>query len=81
MSTGEDRKPIFEVPTIREYYMDLDFVLNVISDGPTKSFAFRRLKYLSSGWEMYNLLNEYKEIAGMKVCLTSKSLKYLSLTR
>lgn len=49
--------------------MDLDFVLNVISDGPTKSFAFRRLKYLSSGWEMYNLLNEYKEIADMKVCL------------
>lgn len=51
--------------------MDLDFVLNVISDGPTKSFAFRRIKYLSSGWEMYNLLNEYKEIADMKVSLES----------
>nr|CAG8569806.1 1566_t:CDS:2 [Entrophospora candida] len=26
--------------------MDLDFILNVISDGPTKSYAYRRLQYL-----------------------------------
>ena len=58
---------MFDVPTIREYYMDLDTVLGVISDGPTKSFAFRRLKYLSSSWAMYSLLNEYQEIADMKV--------------
>ncbi|KAI5119039.1 hypothetical protein M0805_005905 [Coniferiporia weirii] len=62
----ENRKPVYEVPSIREYYMDLDFVLSVISDGPTKSFAFRRLKYLASKWSMYSLLNEYQEIADMK---------------
>ena len=65
--TEEEKKPVFDVPTIREYYMDLDTVLGVISDGPTKSFAFRRLKYLSSSWAMYSLLNEYQEIADMKV--------------
>ena len=63
----EDRKPIFEIPTIREYFMDLDFILSVISDGPAKSFAFRRLKYLQSNWKMYSLLNEYQELAEMKV--------------
>ncbi|KAL5501480.1 AMD1 [Sanghuangporus vaninii] len=63
---ASDRRPIFEVPSIREYYMDLDFVLGVISDGPTKSFAFRRLKYLASKWTLYSLLNEYREVADMK---------------
>ncbi|EJC98137.1 AMP deaminase [Fomitiporia mediterranea MF3/22] len=64
---ADNKKPIFEVPSIKEYYMDLDFVLSVISDGPTKSFAFRRLKYLASKWSMYSLLNEYQETADMKV--------------
>ncbi|KAH8114498.1 AMP deaminase [Phellopilus nigrolimitatus] len=62
----ENRKPVYEVPSIKEYYMDLDFVLGAISDGPTKSFAFRRLKYLASKWSMYSLLNEYQETADMK---------------
>ncbi|KXN87062.1 AMP deaminase [Leucoagaricus sp. SymC.cos] len=58
--------PAFDVPDIREYFMDLDFVLSVISDGPTKSFAFRRLKYLQSKFTMYSLLNENQELADMK---------------
>ena len=48
--------------------MDLDYVLGVISDGPTKSFAFKRLKYLASKFTMYSLLNEFQEIADVKVC-------------
>ncbi len=47
--------------------MDLDHVLGVIADGPTKSFAFRRLKYLQSKFTMYSLINEYQELADMKV--------------
>ncbi|KIM71476.1 hypothetical protein PILCRDRAFT_830308 [Piloderma croceum F 1598] len=62
----EDNKPMFDVPSIREYFVDLDYVLGVISDGPAKSFAFRRLKYLSSKFTMYSLLNEYQELADMK---------------
>ncbi|GJJ69650.1 AMP deaminase [Entomortierella parvispora] len=61
-----DNKPIVKVPTPKEYFLDLDFVLSVISDGPTKSFAFRRLKYLESKWNMYILLNEYEELAEVK---------------
>ncbi|KZP06449.1 AMP deaminase [Athelia psychrophila] len=63
---GDTEKPLFEVPTIREYFVDLDYVLGVISDGPAKSFAFRRLKYLNSKFTMYTLLNEYQELADMK---------------
>jgi AMP deaminase len=47
--------------------MDLDYVLEIISDGPTKSFAFKRLNYLMHKFEMYMLLNDVQEITQMKV--------------
>jgi AMP deaminase len=59
-------EPLIKVPSIREYFKDLDYLLSVISDGPTKSFAWRRLKYLDGKWNLYFLLNEYKELADMK---------------
>ncbi|KAI5480450.1 AMP deaminase [Pseudohyphozyma bogoriensis] len=62
----ESTTPAYEVPTIKEYFQDLDEVLSVISDGPVKSFAYRRLKYLESKWNLYVLLNEYRELAEMK---------------
>ncbi|KAA1469716.1 AMP deaminase [Dentipellis sp. KUC8613] len=65
-AAAEDRTPAFEVPSIREYFIDLEFVLSVISDGPAKSFAFRRLQYLSSKFTMHTLLNEFQEMADMK---------------
>ncbi|KAH7160103.1 hypothetical protein B0J13DRAFT_121198 [Dactylonectria estremocensis] len=58
--------PGIQVPTIREFYMDLDDILNVSSDGPTKSFAFRRLQYLEGKFNLYVLLNEYQETADSK---------------
>ncbi|KAF9485750.1 AMP deaminase [Pholiota conissans] len=61
-----EKKPAFDVPDIREYFVDLEYVLGVIADGPTKSFAYRRLKYLSSKFTMYGLLNEFQELADMK---------------
>ena len=60
------RAPVFDVPSIREYFVDLEKVLAVICDGPTKSFAFRRLNYLASKFTMYSLLNEQKELVEMK---------------
>jgi AMP deaminase len=47
--------------------MDLDYILGIISDGPAKSFAYRRLRYLESKWNLYVLLNEYQELADSKV--------------
>ncbi|KAK6340915.1 AMP deaminase [Orbilia brochopaga] len=62
----ENDLPIIAVPTIREYYIDLEEVLNISSDGPSKSFAFRRLSYLEGKWNLYILLNEYQEMADTK---------------
>ncbi|PIL22423.1 hypothetical protein GSI_15111 [Ganoderma sinense ZZ0214-1] len=60
------KKPRFYVPSIKEYFLDLEKILSVICDGPTKSFAFRRLNYLASKFTMYSLLHEQKELAEMK---------------
>ncbi|SLM40687.1 amp deaminase 3 [Lasallia pustulata] len=58
--------PVVSIPTIREFYIDLDQVLSVSSDGPSKSFAFRRLQYLDGKFNLYFLLNEYQEMADSK---------------
>ncbi|KAL0936649.1 AMP deaminase [Colletotrichum truncatum] len=58
--------PLVRVPTIREFYMDLDQILSISSDGPSKSFAFRRLQYLEGKFNLYALLNEYQETADSK---------------
>lgn len=64
--TEKSKKPRFDVPSIKEYFVDLEKILSVICDGPTKSFAFRRLNYLASKFTMYSLLNEQQELAEMK---------------
>lgn len=66
---GKQKEKLARVPSLKEYFTDLDFLLGVCSDGPAKSFAFRRLKYLASKWSLYCLLNEYQELADMKVSL------------
>lgn len=58
--------PIISVPTLREFYMDLEPILNVSADGPSKSFAYRRLQYLEGKFGLYTLLNEYQETADTK---------------
>ncbi len=62
----ESNKPIVRVPTIKEYYLDLEVILAVSADGPSKSFAFRRLQYLEGKYNLYVLLNEYQETADSK---------------
>ncbi|ORX57998.1 AMP deaminase [Hesseltinella vesiculosa] len=67
--TEQDKEldlPLHHVPNRKEFFEDLDAVLSTVSDGPAKSFAYRRLRYLDSVWQMYILLNEYQELAESK---------------
>lgn len=59
-------QPIIKIPSLRDFYMDLDTVLDVSTDGPTKSFAFKRISYLEGKFQLHSLLNEYQEIADSK---------------
>lgn len=58
--------PVVAVPTIKDFYLDLEDILTTSSDGPSKSFAFRRLQYLEGKFNLYALLNEYQETADTK---------------
>lgn len=52
---------IIHIPTLKDFYSDLNKIAKVASDGPTKSFSFKRLEYLEAKWNMYTLLNEFEE--------------------
>lgn len=63
---ARNASPIVIVPTLREFYIDMDQVQNVSSDGPTKSFAFRQLDILEGRFHLYFLVNSYQETADCK---------------
>ncbi|KAI1387044.1 AMP deaminase [Hypoxylon trugodes] len=65
-AASEANTPVVGVPTIKDFYMDLEEILSTSSDGPSKSFAFRRLQYLEGKFNLYVLLNEYQETADTK---------------
>ena len=58
--------PAVTVPTLRDYYMDLEDIQKVSSDGPTKSFAYRQLDILEGKFHLYFLVNSYQETADCK---------------
>ncbi|PWY63557.1 AMP deaminase [Aspergillus heteromorphus CBS 117.55] len=60
------RQPVVKIPSLRDFYMDLDAITDISTDGPAKSFAFKRLSYLEGKFQLYALLNEYQEIADSK---------------
>ncbi|KAL1955727.1 hypothetical protein VTO42DRAFT_8125 [Malbranchea cinnamomea] len=62
----ELNQPIVQIPSLRDFYVDLDAILDVSTDGPAKSFAFKRLSYLEGKFQLHVLLNEYQEIADSK---------------
>lgn len=62
----ERGNPLAQIPSIKDYYLDLEAVHDASSEGPAKSFAFRRLQYLEVKWNSYTLLNEFQELADTK---------------
>ncbi|ORX72761.1 hypothetical protein DL89DRAFT_290596 [Linderina pennispora] len=61
------QEPFTKAPSIKEFYMDMDYLLNAMSDGPIKTWAFRRLRYLDARWQLYVLLNEREETTQSKM--------------
>ncbi|XP_071959128.1 AMP deaminase 2-like isoform X2 [Antedon mediterranea] len=53
-------------PDRQTFLADMNILLALIANGPIKSFAYRRLSYLSSKFHLHSLLNEMKELAAQK---------------
>lgn len=64
-NANSDEK-LIELPSLRDYYVDLEKIINFSSSGPAKSFAFKRLQYLEAKWNLYTLLNDYRETSASK---------------
>ncbi|KAL0819360.1 hypothetical protein ABMA28_007484 [Loxostege sticticalis] len=64
---AEANNPLpYRLITFKQYVEDLIRLSDMISDGPLKSFSYRRLSYLSSKFKMHVLLNELHELALQK---------------
>ncbi|KAI5958963.1 AMD1 [Candida pseudojiufengensis] len=58
---SENDQKLVNIPSLDQYHRDMNIISKISSDGPTKSFAFKRLQYLEAKWNMYYLLNEFEE--------------------
>jgi AMP deaminase len=54
------------VPSLHDYYRDLNTITRFSSDGPAKLFLFKRLQYLETKWNLYLLLHDYQETKELK---------------
>ena len=66
-STGALEKPLVNVPTLRDYYIDLGKLTDWSADGPSKTFAFKELEILEGKFNLYAMENAYQEMADAKI--------------
>lgn len=52
---------------VEEFISDVVTMIRMITDGPLKSFCYRRLMYLSSKFNLHVLMNEIPELAAQKM--------------
>jgi len=67
-NSPDDQQPVqgFPYPNLETFCRDMQRLCTMISDGPLKSFCYRRLSYLSSKFQLHVLLNELRELASQK---------------
>jgi AMP deaminase len=53
-------------PDFKMFVKDYKTLLTLISNGPLKSFCYRRLRFLKSKFELHVMLNELKELTQQK---------------
>ncbi|XP_063895689.1 AMP deaminase 2 isoform X2 [Helicoverpa armigera] len=63
---GQETRLPYEYITLQQFIQDKNTMCNMMSDGPLKSFCYRRLSYLSSKFQLHVLLNELRELASQK---------------
>lgn len=53
---------LWETSSLREYYRDANYIANIINNGPSRTLAFRRLRYLETQFSLHQLLSEHDEL-------------------
>ncbi|XP_062365799.1 AMP deaminase 1 isoform X1 [Cinclus cinclus] len=53
-------------PSLEHFIDDMNFLLVLIAQGPVKTYTHRRLKFLSSKFQVHEMLNEMEEMRELK---------------
>ena len=64
---GDDESQNYSVPSVDEFYDRLHELMEIVSDGPCKTFCYMRLQTLESRFKLHALLNQELEIEQQKV--------------
>ncbi|GIY40094.1 AMP deaminase 2 [Caerostris darwini] len=62
----DGRRFDYPFPTLNTFVTDMNLVCAMITDGPLKSFCYRRLSYLYLKFQLHVLLNEMTELTAQK---------------
>ena len=65
-NNNNNDKPLFKIHSFGEYMKDLYQLMQLITDGPTKSFCYQRLKTIEAKYRLHCLLNEGNELSEVK---------------
>uniref|UniRef100_A0A8C8ZT46 AMP deaminase n=1 Tax=Prolemur simus TaxID=1328070 RepID=A0A8C8ZT46_PROSS len=64
-ASKDEPKPL-PYPNLDSFLDDMNFLLALIAQGPVKTYAHRRLKFLSSKFQVHQMLNEMDELKELK---------------
>ncbi|KAI7695338.1 AMP deaminase 2 [Sarcoptes scabiei] len=62
----EKEKKAFKVKEFHHFIDDMKFMCKIITDGPLKSYCYKRLAYLTHKYQLHVLLNEMNELRSQK---------------
>ncbi|KAG9485528.1 hypothetical protein GDO78_008550 [Eleutherodactylus coqui] len=63
---AKDKARDLNYPDFHVFIDDMNFLITLISQGPVKTYAHRRLKFLSSKYKVHEMLNELEELKELK---------------
>ncbi|KAL1021123.1 hypothetical protein UPYG_G00009100 [Umbra pygmaea] len=68
-AAADQHKPLEElhIPEYEVFIDDMNFLIALIAQGPTKTYAHRRLKFLMSKFNVHEMLNEMEEMKELKL--------------
>ncbi|XP_040472670.1 AMP deaminase 1 [Falco naumanni] len=65
-AAGRNEPKDLPYPSLEDFVDDMNFLLALIAQGPVKTYTHRRLKFLSSKFQVHQMLNEMEEMKELK---------------
>uniref|UniRef100_A0A7R9YEX5 AMP deaminase n=1 Tax=Pinguiococcus pyrenoidosus TaxID=172671 RepID=A0A7R9YEX5_9STRA len=63
---GKEEKEVWTPPTVSDFFHDFFRLRAIVTAGPVKSVAYKRIKLLEARFELHSMLNGERELAAQK---------------